>query len=425
MATGMRYQPQGRALPDSRLGIKFLVNPALGTTDLIGGLRLTSSFNTASKSGAAAGTSRLFANASDYYDDGGRLRSVTAYSVLVFADVASLQGFAGLFARTTDTGTGNGLQVLQIEGSGPEIRVLENNGNYVSSTGGVASKVFGAGLVACVVVWNAGRATLWVNGQKLHDSVGTVTNAPGYSAGNGRIKIFSSRDVPGVTGQMYLTAFAPEVAWDDATQRALSINPWQIFASPDDDDLYAAAAPAAVTGTLSSTLGPVTMAASGTATNRGVFASGLGGVSMSASGSVATLTPVSGAFASTLGSAVMSASGLTTNAGSFASALGGVTMAANGGVATAPYGTFASTLAGASMTAAGIAINRGALSALMADASMSATGTAAPHATGAYSSTLQGASMFANGYLGNVAPADPVRHYRWRILRRHFSNPGT
>ena len=76
------------------------------------------------------------------------------------------------------------------------------------------------------------------------------------------------------------------------------------------------------------------------------------------------------------------------------------------------------------MTAAGVAINRGALAALMGDASMSATGTAAPHATGAFASAMQGASMFANGYLGNVAPANPVRAYRWRVMRRHFSNPG-
>jgi len=217
--------------------------------------------------------------------------------------------------------------------------------------------------------------------------------------------------------------------WDRALVasefKAWNNNLWQGFESPAEDDDYLAAVPANITGTLSSTLGPAAMSAAGFLSDSGAFTSILAGASMSASGSVATGTPASGAFSSALGGAAMSASGAATDVGYFASTMAGAAMTATGGVAGVPYGTFASALTGCSMSAAGVVINRGALVALMADASMSATGTAAPHATGAFASTMQGASMFANGYLGNVAPANPVRAYRWRVMRRHFSNPGT
>lgn len=135
------------------------------------------------------------------------------------------------------------------------------------------------------------------------------------------------------------------------------------------------AAPATPTGTLASTLGNATLAASGAVLNAGAFASTLSNATMAASGAVGAAP--SGALASTLADATMSAAGAVTNAGSFAAIMSDATMAA-----------------------AGIVVNRGALAATLSDATMSAAGTVAPNVTGTFSSTLDGATMTAYGYNG-------------------------
>lgn len=166
-------------------------------------------------------------------------------------------------------------------------------------------------------------------------------------------------------------------ALTDAEARSYQSNPWQLFKNPQRRLLVDAtgAGPVNATGTLASTLGDATIAASGAVLNAGAFASTLANATMVASGAVGSAP--SGILASTLADATMSAAGAATNAGSFATSL-----------------------AGASMSAAGIVINRGTLSATMGNATMTAAGTVAPNATGTFSSTLDGATMAAYGYNG-------------------------
>jgi hypothetical protein len=129
----------------------------------------------------------------------------------------------------------------------------------------------------------------------------------------------------------------------------ISANPWQLFKSPQR--VMLASAPSAPTGTFASTLGSVTLAASGTATDVGSFASTLGNATMAASGTVGSVP--SGTFASTLDGFTMAATGTLNDSGAFASTLAGVSMGAAGTVAPNVTGTFASTMGDVMMSAGG------------------------------------------------------------------------
>lgn len=130
---------------------------------------------------------------------------------------------------------------------------------------------------------------------------------------------------------------------------------------------------------------------------------------------------VTGTYAATLAVPSMSASGAVVNVGSFAASLAVPTFAASGIVATPPVGSLAATLDAPSFAASGVAFNPGMFSATLEAPTFAASGTAAPHAAGTFSATLAAPSMSAFGFLGAVAPAAPVKPYRWRVLRRHFT----
>jgi hypothetical protein len=134
---------------------------------------------------------------------------------------------------------------------------------------------------------------------------------------------------------------------------------------------------------------------------------------------------IAGIFASTLSGSQLLASGVATNRAALASSLDGAVLAASGAIGSAPSGALAASLNGASMSAAGAVRNRGALASSLADAGLAASGIVASNASGAFASTLDGAALFATGYPGKDAPPNPVRPYRWRVMRRHFSNTGT
>jgi hypothetical protein len=110
------------------------------------------------------------------------------------------------------------------------------------------------------------------------------------------------------------------------------------------------------------------------------------------------------------------------NPGSLASMLAATSMSASGLVAAIPAGSFAAMLGSVAMAAGGNALNAGSLAATMGAASMTAAGAASPHAAGTLASTLAGTTMSGSGYLGATPPALPVRPYRWRVLRRHFTH---
>lgn len=128
-----------------------------------------------------------------------------------------------------------------------------------------------------------------------------------------------------------------------------------------------------------------------------------------------------GTYAATLAGVAMAASGQNINGGSFSAALQGVTMEATGAAAAAPTGTFAATLGNVTMTASGAQLNAGSFATTLAGAVMAASGTAAPHVTGSYAATLGDVYMSASGFTGDTPPAAKSVAYRWRVMRRGFS----
>lgn len=338
---GIRLRPIGASSkPDSALGIKFLVDPEFGTADRVGGLTLTAVSGPPSRGAGTKGPARVYPGASDYYNTAGTLRATTAYSVLIYADIASVPSFGGLFAITSDSGTGQGMSVLQINATGPEVRLIENLGTVRTSTGGAAAKIYGAGPVACVVVWYGSRVVLWVNGQKLYDATG-MTQQPGYTAGQGRVKLFSSRDVANTNGRLYLAAFAPDVAWSDEKARELSLSPLNIY-QPAAIFPYAALAASAGSGSSYSYTADGGFVLSGAAANvRGRAKVASGGIATGGAAAVARRAQraasggltLGGAAVAAKGRAIVTAGGLTLSG--TASTLRGVARTAAGGITLA------------------------------------------------------------------------------------------
>lgn len=112
---------------------------------------------------------------------------------------------------------------------------------------------------------------------------------------------------------------------------------------------------------------------------------------------VAASSPVTGTISSTLGGASPAASGVVSANGALASLLGGASLSASGSAGTVPAGAFATTLSGTSASMAGTLANPGALASTLGDASLSATG--ALTATGSFTGFMTGARMVANGSL--------------------------
>lgn len=130
---------------------------------------------------------------------------------------------------------------------------------------------------------------------------------------------------------------------------ALSVNPYQIFAAPDDeDDLFMASANPGISGTFGGSTSS-DMAASGLLTNMGAFSAQMADA-VQASGGQVGANP-SGTLSNTLDGAGMASNGLQNNRGSLATALSGVGMNASGGAYANPAGPLNTTMSDAFMSA--------------------------------------------------------------------------
>lgn len=306
---------------------------------------------------------------------------------LTFPDYSALVSATGeatiLVVLQSGTTTDQGLWMIGSQ-SGVQASHYPFSGSvYLSDFMGVADSRW-ASAVSPVVPFNEPHVftVQFKNGQQRAaqnaKTLATNTLAQGAQFPNGsRLNLSSATGSAFTYSGQSVAVFIWNRYVPDTELAAVIANPWQLFKNPQRSLLVdvPAAGPVNATGTLASTLGNATLAASGAVLNAGAFASTLANATMAASGAVGSAP--SGVFASALSDATMSATGASTNAGSFVTSL-----------------------AGASMSAAGIVINRGAFAATMGDATMSASGTVAPNATGTFSSTLDGATMTAYGYNG-------------------------
>lgn len=150
---------------------------------------------------------------------------------------------------------------------------------------------------------------------------------------------------------------------------------------------------AAIAGAVDVALEDITVSGAGVVANASGLASTLEDAALSASGAVA----ISGALSAVLADAAASAVAVLAINGALTAALGDVSLSADGAVAAGPGGAFAATMEDASVAASGAVALSAAVDASLDDAAVSADGAVA--LSGALSVTLDDLGVLLTGAL--------------------------
>lgn len=378
---GMRYQPQGRARVDRNIAADF-------------------AWLAPSGAGVIGPATTLRAG-----------RIGTSAGVAINSGYASLPGRVPSMHTTTWTESGvvwlNGTDevvTLSARATGQAVAFQPSLNRINLVMWGVTDVLISGGaLPTGPVHYVARRAgslhTVWING-KLYGSA-TSSQSP---------VAFSASSLPAVGARAFTGTYAgtnpllvttgilslvrTPLGLSDDRCLALSMNHWQAFAAPDEED--------------------ETATPPGSGDVAGAFLSALLGAGLAADGQITA----AGALSSTLSGATLAAAGTAGSQpdGTLASSLAGAAMSASGAVAH--DGALASTLGGASMTASGPVTNRGALASSLDGASLSASGAVVTNSTGIINTTLAGAALAAGGYVG-IPPEGPDFFIRLPKNPRH------
>jgi hypothetical protein len=219
---------------DLRVGALRLPTPGgEGWADSVGGLRVTGGTGSLITRAGRDGYERASTSGAawaDYLQDRGAHDPRDGYAWVMRATlVSSLANWGGLISRTTDNGTTSGWSWQR------------TNGDVVAAYHGVSgnwplgitfSTLLDGQPHTLVGVWrkDQSRLELWRDGILLA-AVNGVSTAPGYSAGQGQVKIMSSRDVAALNGSVALVAVLG-MAPSPSEASALSANPWLLFEPP-------------------------------------------------------------------------------------------------------------------------------------------------------------------------------------------------
>ena len=171
----------------------------------------------------------------------------------------------------------------------------------------------------------------------------------------------------------------------------------------EDNGLVAfsvALATGGLTGTLSQTLGALTISAAGTVETHGTASPTLGALTAAATGTVS----VSGSLSSTLGAATLAGTATVEIAGSLSATLGALTLSATGTVGVAGIeGSLSQTLGAATLAGTGAAAIAGQASASLGALTLAGTGTVS--VSGTLSAGLGSATLSATATLGIAGTA--------------------
>lgn len=244
----------------------LLLPDSAGWSDALNMLSRTGGTGTPSTVATTQGVERSYSASSDFFQDRGLLDPSNGYAWLMHCTLTSSGGnWGGLIARTRDNATTAGWGWQK-----------DNGGNLRVYHGGTASYNFGSvsplidGLPHTLLgLWraNTNEVELWRDGVLL--SSGTLTTVPDYTAGQGQIKLFASRDTSTFVGSAALAGLFTG-RMDQATASDLTANPWQLFSNKRV--LYFDFGGGGVTGTLSVTLENFTSSINGTTTIVGTIA---------------------------------------------------------------------------------------------------------------------------------------------------------
>jgi len=205
-----------------------------------------------------------------------------------------------------------------------------------------------------VVTVNADGATgnIFLDGQDLpvsYGNVGAYAASAGFYTNDYALCNDNLDGTFNLGTEVRVTLFA-RLFTRNLDPRALSRNPWSIFAKRPDRLFLSVGGGGGVTGTAAVTLGNDTSSATGTTTVLGTAALTLGNATSSATGVVGS---VSGTAAITLGNDTSSAQGTTSIGGTGAVTLGNDFSTASGAVGSAVTGTAAITLGNDTSSATG------------------------------------------------------------------------
>ncbi len=221
--------PKPSALANSLRVSTLLLPTSAGWADATGNLYRTGGSGTvitvATPDGLAR-TSSVSAAWSDFLLDRGTLNPADGYAWVMRGTLNSVLGnWGGLIARTADNATGQGWAWQRT--SSDVLTVYHNAAAYSNS--GTFSQFVDGLEHTFVGVWRKSESKLefWVDGVLRWSKTGAST-APLYTAGQGQLKILSSRDTPNINGKVAMVAvFNRSLSPGEA--QALSLNPWQLF----------------------------------------------------------------------------------------------------------------------------------------------------------------------------------------------------
>lgn len=221
--------PKPSALANSLRVSTLLLPTSAGWADATGNLYRTGGSGTvvtvATPDGLAR-TSSVSAAWSDFLLDRGTLNPADGYAWVMRGTLNSVLGnWGGLIARTADNATGQGWAWQRT--TSDVLTVYHNAAGYSNS--GTLSKFVDSQPHTFVGVWrkSESKLELWVDGVLRWSQTGAST-APLYTAGQGQLKILSSRDTPNINGKVAMVGvFNRSLSQGEA--QALSLRPWQLF----------------------------------------------------------------------------------------------------------------------------------------------------------------------------------------------------
>lgn len=379
----MRYQPQGavrlnRSNPLARGLVFAIVHGTASASGYIGQQKVfqytaaSSTLTSPLGTGVRVNSAPLNAGAYSF----GSPISGNSYSLLAVGTATDLSGSS--VQNAIDSDDAASARRFQFRIDAGRVNIIPFNtgggvtGNAIFPTALTAAEAARGFVMGATV--SPTEAAAWQNGNK---ATAAASNTVGLSSSDAiAIGTMLTKVQLWKTGALSMVAGWNRVLSDDE-MRSLAANPWQLFDAPEDDDYLVVAS---------------------------------------------TPTNSTGTFAATLAAPSMASAGLLTIPGALSPTLAAPTFAASGIAATPPSGTFSASMPAPVMTSTGVALDAGSFSATMPAPTFAAIGTAAPNVTGTLAFTMPAPTMSAFGFLGAVAPAAPVKPYRWRILRRGFAS---
>lgn len=381
--SGMRYQPQGairlnQSHPLARRIVEYLPlcnNISSGLTGRMGVVGPAGAFR--------ASPIGLGLRGSGAGGRGSMPLNLTKYGVITFAFWMYWDAFANndalAFEFTSNGATRNGGGfAFNPNSSGPGLGKLVFFGNTTNSVDSFATSWARPSAAAwhryVLVLSVTGSVELYIDGKIQPKVVESNPAQSGNFSDSNLHLLCRNQSSLFASGNLQDLAIY-NGALSEAEVLADYRNPWQLFADPDDDDVYIALADGAT----------------------------------------------SGSFASTLSNVACNAAGSVVNAGSLTASLGNTVMSSLGLVGDIPSGSFSTALNNATMTASGQLLYIGSIGSTLSGAGFAASGNVAQQNTGEFAAVMQGVSMAAYGYEGAAPVATESKRYRWRILRRHQS----